>query len=279
MICQRLFILKFSFSDCFLFSNLSIYEKKTTQDVIYRIFSTGKTPWTQKQVKRKVLAGWCHWWWLRCKMWMYKEFIQDKGAKQLQLNVLGQNKERQNHLMLKDFTEGFYKCMSLQKDNQWKKWVCWREELAVKRLNEFLPLPSQAKPAPGPLYFCKEGNHQQQSRSPELPTGWTSSVWGALVVHRGVQRDCGVTAHHLGGAAAATAGPQWAQKRLKHFRGRMATTDTSPNPVHMDLNKLRQQDSRSLMQFIKASTWSSKQNKFIASGISHFGIKMRFVLG
>lgn len=102
---NRLFILKFSFSDCFLFSNRSIYEKKTTQDVIYRIFSTGKTPWTQKQVKRKVLAGWCHWWWLRCKMWMYKEFIQDKGAKQLQLYVLGQNQERQNHLMLKDFTK------------------------------------------------------------------------------------------------------------------------------------------------------------------------------
>lgn len=36
---------------------------------------------------------------------MYKEFIQDKGAKQLQLYVLGQNQERQNHLMLKDFTK------------------------------------------------------------------------------------------------------------------------------------------------------------------------------
>lgn len=34
-----------------------------------------------------------------------QEFKQEKGDKQLQLNILGQNQERHNHLMLKDFTK------------------------------------------------------------------------------------------------------------------------------------------------------------------------------
>lgn len=34
-----------------------------------------------------------------------QEFKQEKGDKRLQLNILGQNQERHNHLMLKDFTK------------------------------------------------------------------------------------------------------------------------------------------------------------------------------
>lgn len=92
----------------------------------------------------------------------------------------------------------------------------------MKRLNEFLPLSSQAKPAPGPLYFCKERQSSaavQESRAAHRLD--ILSVRGSLVVHRGVQRDWGVAAHHLGGAAAATA----------HSRAPVSTNKAKTRPL------------------------------------------------